>query len=445
MITNKLIIGEPGSGKSFGTALLALKFPGAVFSGDPHKESLTALLLDHLEGDVLYHQISNLDHSLGYGLLRPSVNSDPGKRLQENRRRAKQFVEVMMRRRGGGIASAPLMEEWVMALLMIYLYQRPVKDPSIIPFGFRPGTDEFAALLRDCPLRDLKHKFEALEAMKPAGLRSEVGSAARLVSGTFGDPEFLAACRPGFDLGAFLQNGGKLLLERGTADEDVTRTIIGGINLLITEHCENRPKPYPPVAILLDECTNANTAGDFEERKAGETRKFGLHWHFICQHPNFPNGPEGFFQNCQEKHFYRTGDYTLAHKLAAFVAAGMSRGEKQSRAEMIDGITSELMGFKPGWRYVVGPGGTRKEYVPMLVNPWPDWPGLRQAKREEKLCRIYSRPEYRKTPVPRPSGDSGATSESSSPDDTASLPSSLPDSTSPAERWKRGRKKPAGG
>ena len=29
---------------------------------------------------------------------------------------------------------------------------------------------------------------------------------------------------------------------------------------------------------------------------------------FICQHPNFPGGSEGFFQNCQEKHFYRTGE-----------------------------------------------------------------------------------------------------------------------------------------
>ena len=311
MIPNVLIIGEPGSGKSVGTAALALAFPGAVVSADAHVDSLTSLLLDHLTGDVLFHRISDLDHPLGYGLLRPSAHPDAGKRLQANRRRAKQFVEVMMRRRGGAIASAPLMEEWVMALLMVFLYQRPEKDPAIIPYGFRPGTDEFAVLVRDCPLPDLRHKFAALEGLKPAGLRSEVGSAARLVSGVFGDPEFLAACRPGFDLGAFLQRKGKLLLERGTADEDVTRTIIGGINLLVTEHCEGRPKPYPPVAVLLDECTNAGTAGDFEERKAGETRKFGLHWHFICQHPNFPNGPDGFFQNCQEKHFYRTGDYTL--------------------------------------------------------------------------------------------------------------------------------------
>src|SRR4051794_2890111 len=110
------------------------------------------------------------------------------------------------------------------------------KDPSIIPFGFRPDTPEFRALLRDCELAEMRHKFQALVGMKPRALRSEVGSAVRLVDGVFGSPEFLAACRPGVDLGAFVQRRGKLLLERGTADEDVTRTIIGGLSLRITEH-----------------------------------------------------------------------------------------------------------------------------------------------------------------------------------------------------------------
>ena len=54
MIPNRLIIGEPGSGKSVGTAALALAFPGAVFSADPHSDSLTALLLEHLDGEVLF-------------------------------------------------------------------------------------------------------------------------------------------------------------------------------------------------------------------------------------------------------------------------------------------------------------------------------------------------------------------------------------------------------
>src|SRR4051794_36403381 len=114
------------------------------------------------------------------------------------------------------------------------------KDPRIIPFGFRPGTTEFDALLRDCSLPEIRHKFSQLVGMNPRALRAEVGSATRLVESVFGDPAFAVRCRTSFDLGDFLQRSGKLILERGDADEDVTRTIIGGINMLVTEHCERR-------------------------------------------------------------------------------------------------------------------------------------------------------------------------------------------------------------
>jgi len=293
MIPNVLVIGEPGSGKSVGTAAAALDFPGSVVSLDPHRDSLTRLLLENARGPVLYDRISDLYRTLQYGLLRASTEKDPRKRDQENHRRAKLFVEVMMRRRGGEIAGAPLMEEWIMALLLLYLNQRVPKDPSIVPYGFRPDTPQFRALLRDCTKPDLKHQFQQLEGLNPKALRSEIGSAQRLVEGTFRNQEFLARCGGGEGVVRFLQGRGMLLVERGDADEDVTRIIIGGISLLVTEHCERRPRPYPPIAMILDECTNARTAGPFEERKAGETRKYGEHWWFVCQHPNFPN-PRAF-------------------------------------------------------------------------------------------------------------------------------------------------------
>ena len=123
MIPNLLVIGEPGSGKTVGTAVRALTFPGAVISLDPHWDSLSTLLLEHAHGDILFHRLSDLDHALGYDLLRPSTHPDPSRRMQQNRARARQFVEVMMRRRGGDIAGSPLMEEWIMALILMYLFQ----------------------------------------------------------------------------------------------------------------------------------------------------------------------------------------------------------------------------------------------------------------------------------------------------------------------------------
>jgi hypothetical protein len=437
MIPNVLIIGEPGSGKSVGAAADALRFPGSRVILDPHKDSIGRLVLEHATGFVLYDRLDDLDHALGYGLLKPSCEPNPLKCLQENQRRARLYVQVLMRRRGGEITSAPLMEEWIMALLMLFLYQcgTAAYDPALIPFGFRPGTDEFAALLRDCQLAEIRHKFQQLSGLHPRALRAEVGSASRLIDGVFRDPSFQLRCRASFDLSRALQSGVTLIVERGNADEDVTRTIIGGINLLVTEHCESRTKPSPPVGIWLDECTNGRTAGDFEARKAGETRKASLHWRFICQHPNFPGGSEGFFQNCQEKHFYRTGDHALARKLAGFVVGSTRRGE-QSRAELIDAVVADLMTFPPGWRFVVGQSGSRKEYVPLLTNPWPDWPGLREAKLQEKLRWIYARPEYGSPVTPLSSNSSTATPQQ---------PPSLQNDSSPARRFKRGSRKPADG
>jgi hypothetical protein len=223
------------------------------------------------------------------------------------------------------------------------------------------------------------------------------------------------------------------VIEGGDASPELKRTVICGLNLLVADHAEGRGTPWPLIQVILDESTTAGTAGEFEERKAGETRKYGLYWKFLCQHPNFPNGHTGFFQNCQRKEVYRSG-YEVARMMAPMIVARLPGGE-ESRASRVDAVTGEILNFRPGERYVIDRSGARREYVPMLETLYPDWPGLRSAKLEELLCRIYARPEYgdRETPPSSPSCGS-----SPPPTDT-SPPSSA------AERWKRGPKKPPSG
>jgi hypothetical protein len=120
---NILSIGEPGSGKSVGAARDALQFPGAAVILDPHKDSLAALVLIHAQGNVLFDRISDLDYTLAYELLKPSRHPNPERRLQQNLHRARTFLEFLMRRRGGDAASMPLTEDWLMALLMLFLTQ----------------------------------------------------------------------------------------------------------------------------------------------------------------------------------------------------------------------------------------------------------------------------------------------------------------------------------
>jgi hypothetical protein len=309
-----------------------------------------------------------------------------------------------------------------------------MKTPDIIPFGLMPGTTQFDSLLRDCPIEQYRNKFEPLRRLTPRALRAEVASAARVITPVF-VPEFLKRCRAGLDLGGFLQKGGTLIVERGDANEEASRITMGGIIMLVTEHCENRPKPDPPVRLYLDECTNARTAGNFEERKAGETRKSGLSWYFLCQWPNFPNGPEGFYQNCNRKEIYRTGHYDLARKLAAIAAPGFPSTDDESHAQRVARLADAITNFQPGQRLVTDRTGSRIERLPMLDNPLPDWPGLREASLQRKIEWIRARPEYGVPCTP-----SSVSSSESSP-----RRPSKSQSSSPAERWQRGRRKPADG
>lgn len=147
--------------------------------------------------------------------------------------------------------------------------------------------------------------------------------------------------------------------------------------------------------------------------------------------------------NCQRKESFRVGHYELARRLAAMFLAGLP-ADGDPRAARLDRLTTDLMNLDPGWRWVTDRAGARREYVPMLRSPWPDWGDLREHKLREKLCAIYSRAEYR-TSGPPDTGGPGTPPCSPSSPDTPPPPSSSPAASSPAERWQARRRRPASG
>lgn len=414
-----------------------MNFPGCIYVADPHKQSLAQLVLEHIRGVVLYDCLSDLKHPLRFDLLKPHSGRDPDEIAAKNHRTGQLFTEILMRRRTADISTMPLLEEWLSSLILLFLFQRRRKSLRILPFGFIPDSKEFESLVADCILPEIRAKFRSLAKLNPRALRAEVGSATRLINAIFRSPHFLARCDGEFDLDSFVKANGKLIVEKGDdVDDDATTTILSARTLALIDYAKSRPSPYPPIRIYLDESTNAKTAGKIEEKAAGETRKYGLSWYVMCQYPNFPGGPDGYFQNFPRKEIYRTSDRDLARKMAAIIASEHPNSEI-TRASQVDTITSEIMNLQPGWRFVTGPDGSRSpEYVVPLKNPWPNWPGLREAKLQEKLSCIYSRTEYQKRDEP--------TSANSSPPETPPPPKS-PEDSSPAVRWKRREKKPTDG
>jgi hypothetical protein len=227
-----------------------------------------------------------------------------------------------------------------------------------------------------------------------------------------------------------------LIVERGEEiGDDTMRVIMGAIVLLVIDHAKRRPVPHPPIRIVIDEATNARLVGGPELRGIAETNKNGLYWDFLVQNLDFPGGADTVLQNCVRHEWFGCPYYDLARKAATDIVAGLA-SSLVSRAERIAGLADQIMNLPAGWRWVRDTAGSRKEYVPLLENPWPDWPGLRDAKLQEKLRCIYARPEY-----------GAAATPTSSPSSSATLPppNSSPAVSSPAERWQRAKRKPADG
>lgn len=124
--TNILKVGATRKGKTLSAAFdLVHSQDEAAVIFDPHKQSLAQAVLTHAQGNVLYEMLSDLRYTLGFEMLTPSRHPDPVQRQLENQQRAEAFVAILLRRRDAdGLAGTPLLEEWMMAAIMLYLYQR---------------------------------------------------------------------------------------------------------------------------------------------------------------------------------------------------------------------------------------------------------------------------------------------------------------------------------
>jgi hypothetical protein len=439
---NVLIVGSPGAGKSCSVVNCIRDSPReAAIVLDPHTSSLADGVMRIIDRPhMLFDNLSDTEHYLGFDLLSPSKATGE-QRLREEEAKCTGLVDLMLKRKSGAsmtgenLAVSPLREEWILALNELFISQRPPKRIRFYPCGFDPTTDEFVALVRDCSNARIQKKFAALAKLSPRALRAEVASASRFVNGIFKNREFLLRAEGETDLGAFLDRCGLLVLERGLdISDDAMRVLMGNVIQIAIRHARKRLKPVPVIRIYIDEATNAGLIGGTEVRAMAELRKYGLCFTVIVQNPDFACGADTIYQLCKRHEWYQCASYDLARKAATDVVCGLTADDR-SRAERIAALTEEIMHLKPGWRWVRDERGSRKEYVPLLENPWPDWKGLRETMYQGKLAWIYSQPEYRRA-VETPSTASSTGSPSPQPKSSG---------TSPAARFQRGSKRRTGG
>src|SRR5437763_7777053 len=87
-----LKVGATRKGKTLSAVADMMADPDeACITLDPHHDSLTHTALVHAEGNVLYENLSDVKHGLGFSFLTPSTSSDPLQRDLENQRAAEAF------------------------------------------------------------------------------------------------------------------------------------------------------------------------------------------------------------------------------------------------------------------------------------------------------------------------------------------------------------------
>lgn len=389
---NVLIVGSTRSGKSKAeesAVLAAAEDQAAIVIADPHRDSLAAgcfrqLVARGYQRQIIFDQVSELSVAPGYQFLRPSLAPDVARRYSENDQAARDFMDVLCRRRElKSIATAPLTEEWIYHATRLLLSQDRERPAYEIVYAFRPGHPILHELLDGSSDADAYQRFHDVET--GAIKRGEYASAQRLAEGTCGAPAFMARCGTTFNLPGFLDAGGFLLLEGGTRgiSADALLTVLGAVILLVISYVRSRPVNRRRVLLVLDEASNANllSAGGAEVRAAAELQKNLLDMHVLVQSPNFPSAEvdELIFTNCVRHHWHFQANDAVARRGAADL------GHPQYR--------DRLRELAPGERLVKDHGSIYFEYVPLLEDPWV-FPGLSEAKAAQALTEIRARPEY---------------------------------------------------
>jgi hypothetical protein len=425
-VTHTLVCGASRSGKS--EAELARLLPLAarndcsVVVMDP-PGTLARKLLLHLDAAgqthrVLYDRLADTDHVPGYEWLAPSRHPDPLQRASRNDERVREFTAVLLRRRGiRDSATAPLIEEWLLTSLRLFLAQEPRCPLPQLADVFDLRSPVRRRLLAHCTEPELVRKFEVLASLSPTARRAESGPAERILRAVCESPAFRA--RSGdvtVQLATFLDERGILILDgssQGNLSRDAASIMMGTVILGVIDHCRKGSKSR--VVLVLDEAVNADLIGPHESRALAEAAKWGLEVHVLVQDPfNFPTEDirRNVLQNCHRHEWFRQGSPEAARLAAEDIAiplldplrvhhreqrfrsveAGYRKvraGETRiailpRRSEVTDVqerytaltdqillMQKQLMLLEPGWRFVrAGKVSRAPEYVRLLRKPF---------------------------------------------------------------------------
>lgn len=392
---HELDVGSSGSGKSQGKrgkiilAAEARPKMGIVVL-DPHPDSLAwngfvDLTSRGYEKRIVFDDLSTFDKVPQYRFIRRSKARSELQRAAENDQTAKEFLDLVLRRRGMDSAAAnPQLEECSLFAILLLVHQPYDRPESDIAFAYQPDHGTFRAMVATCTDPQTKSWFE--KVADGTIKRGIYRPAQRLLEGTVGNPVFAARCGTSFDLWEHLRNGGIYIMQGGGmgVSDDALGVCFGAIANLVNRFVRVRPKPWPRIMLVMDEATNCGLITTREMKLLAECRKWNLDMHIMVQQPDFPSTKirSGVLSNTQIHNWYMCMNPDVQH----IAASDLGNPELKN-----------VIGSLPtGHRYVKRRGVVSDEQVKLPRDPW-GLPGLAQKKAESALKRIRERSFYRST------------------------------------------------
>jgi len=128
---------------------------------------------------------------------------------EENRERIEALSEAIMSLRGQKLQEHVLLKEWLLAVGMLWVNQANPKPWHFYPYGIRPGTPQFVAMVRDCTHAPTRYKIMTLASFNSAvALYNAVGPAARVLSEIFDSAVIGQRFEKTYDLPTLVRNKG---------------------------------------------------------------------------------------------------------------------------------------------------------------------------------------------------------------------------------------------
>lgn len=285
----------------------------------------------HLGIDFLYEEVSETKNTLGYDYSGWSTNPDPEQREAENNELKTERIALYMQHRGVmDDRGNPIISEGLNDAMDLSIHQLTPKPIWKLDGCFERLSENHKLWLDGCTNKNLRMNFQMYGRLRPRDWEFKCAPAARILRKFGRMPAFRARCVQTFDMAAFFNRGGALLvsaksgidgtgnLGRQDASFIFTMIIREVLRLARAGRLTRR------IIIVIDEGINADLIDLHIARALAEMRGMsaGVEFILIIQNPLRFADPvitESIRANCSIKFIFRTNDPRYCDEAADIV------------------------------------------------------------------------------------------------------------------------------